>query len=691
MEGALHFLLNPTLGFNYICPLPSDLNLGFLGMDPLVRYSTGTTDQKTCGNATCSPAYDVATLFATTAINNAPCQTRTVALSCTSFIIQQPEQDKATSMIQSFIRSLILGVKKDVTTHPPSVEKAFLDCFDGEARNQALDEKITNAFELLKQHPTLAAVKVELPRLGMILYPLAAFLIIKPDLDLETVKLVYNMYPQALKEQQGRNGKELLLQVSIRIFCPKEICLFFARQWPEAVKIENTTGGLPLFEAVSRRMSLELIKALVELYPESAQERIGEKNKLLVEEMMRYGYGQDALEYAAARISPEVNRFSVYFHNEPFGETEVKFLEKILPQLKELRLQPMIWTLDGFELLLSLLLSNTSIQCLSLSIPYTCYFSNDNNLRRLFQEVLEKHPSVCGLKLIPAKSSPEGRGVYPSFNHILLQDIVSGIQANANDQIEFLDIRKIGIQDSVELATFLTSSIVPRRIELHGMTLQGSWRPWHNWQASPVEAISFSRLRISSASAMLCDLAQLPNLRELDIFLDWGHLKKEDLSEGVATLLATQSIEWLSLRQENTFHISNPVSVLETLGRNKSLKRLHLSWALWALGENERGLLLQVLQEENTTLNRISISIGSTVCEDLSVIFGDTVGTKVEYYLLLNLCGRSQARAENTTLGELVGLLVEAGQSLKNKPLDWFNASYGLLHESRILWANSSD
>jgi hypothetical protein len=347
----------------------------------------------------------------------------------------------------------------------------------------------------------------------------------------------------------------------------------------------------------------------------------------------------------------------------------------------DFRFQPKSWALVEFEFLLRILALVDGNIKMQISIPQTFFVSDDSNipLRQLFREVLQ-NASFDELSLYPARSS-----IYDTLsnlNHTLLQDVVN-TNANANETIKILNIDGVlEVQDSIQLATFLSSSAAPSKIYINNLRLQGLWTPWNNWQQASVHVLNICSWFIPTAGyfgVMLSEMAQLPNLGSLTISLCLG---LEDMTEAVSTILTSQSIRYLELRNFTAkFRISNPALVLRALGQNTSIEHFGISWDPSPTDDWE--MLFHIMQHENATIRALQFD------SDFVSLFGAENNEKLCHYLGLNMYGRAQARAENATLEELVGLISPLTEKNFFPPrnLQFLSFTYGLLHESRTVWA----
>ena len=83
------------------------------------------------------------------------------------------------------------------------------------------------------------------------------------DAPKNVIEYLYNQYPKAAS-MQDKNTSWTPLQCSIENKFDEEVMLYLLKAEPSAVFMPNDFGNTPLHNAIKRRLSYDIIKALVD-------------------------------------------------------------------------------------------------------------------------------------------------------------------------------------------------------------------------------------------------------------------------------------------------------------------------------------------------------------------------------------------------------------------------------------------
>jgi hypothetical protein len=565
------------------------------------------------------------------------------------------------------------------------------------------------ALTLLEKYPTLAAAALQARGkangLPICFYPLAYFVL--TGYDLEVAQKVYKMHPDALtKKMEFADDRKLyLLNAACNhgVECDTVI-LFLANHFPDAVSYRNEDEDelqsiVSIVDGREEReaphCSLELIQSFLDLDPESVafNYRNVDVQSVLLERLFRYGYSQEVIEYVTARLSPTVSEISIYSRRgegRPVGGMEIRVLEKIMPQLRSLKLHSLEWTLDGFLNLLNTLSSNTSIEQFNLSLPCSLYFND--NVRTQFRHLLSNHPAFEeNTWFLDWKEMSETHR--QKLSHSFLQDLAQGMEANVNmGKSHSLRILQLSLANGSQLAAFLSS-----RGLSHARCILGpcqiadvTWRSGVDWKQCHIAELSLSLSHTSPLviGPMLSDFAKIPKLKRLSIDYtdvlagDWVPV---DITGPLGDISGHSTLEkftaYCAKREDGCFFADMTPS-FNNLRYNNVLQ--HFQFPL-AMSPEDQDAFLKVVLDCNTALVAFSMPVHSAAFWD-----------KLDYYLMLNQYGRKHARAESTSLETFVDLLTTAGPKRfpYNRTPGWFtpelarfNIVFGLLHEAPAsLW-----
>lgn len=602
---------------------------------------------------------------------------------------------------------------------------------------------------LLEEEPTLAAVLIgsetayDDTSYYSLEYSSAYALAYMVDFgcDLLAIEKVYSMFPESVCKVQSLGS-----QIPGRPVCcacqkkpiQNDVVIFLANVYPDAVRLNVTDvmeghSRLALFEALrhgrnQQLASFEVIKTLVDLYPQSGSDRM--KGKLLLEELIEHGYDSKCLEFAVSQLSDDIDTLTVRGNTCCTLPKATRVMQRVLqavqPQLKELSLVPTYSSPDGFVRLLKVLTKGDShnellLEKIMLAMP-TATTNHHGTLRKLLCAIFSSSPNLQHISVLP--SAPlDFRGSFQAMcSDIVLEDVATSLLARNQRvptvvPIKSLELSGVQVSDVCNFVAFLVSCRAPR-VTFHQLALDQ--QEWDNKATAlfdptvvtnPIEHLELAKCRFASADSlchMLCDFATfMPHLTTLCVrdpsFGSMNAVEGDtsvDITKPISALLAKQQLKDLRLVYERgcCFFVVDMSTVCRGFLRNninETLETLHLTVDL---KEDQQGRdhLLEVVQN-CVSLQEVVIYknyfcftkkchfLASTNWHlNVRTSDEDYVST-IEYHLNLNRFGRAEVRRLNISKEQFVGLLAAANHTLDG--LDLFNVNYGLLREASNLWS----
>ena len=89
------------------------------------------------------------------------------------------------------------------------------------------------------------------------------------SLPLEEVMEFVEAHPESVRRERDEDGRTPLMVALTPMQAPADVALYLLEQWPEAAKVQNFCGDLPLHIAVYYEAPLDLVKFLLESYPQA--------------------------------------------------------------------------------------------------------------------------------------------------------------------------------------------------------------------------------------------------------------------------------------------------------------------------------------------------------------------------------------------------------------------------------------
>lgn len=555
--------------------------------------------------------------------------------------------------------------------------------------------------------------------------------------DLATIKLVYELYPQALTVPQGTlpENLSLLLYISCNMRTKNEdVIAFLACKFPPAARTRGLYGDWPIHRLLRPKLfhgcgetrvttyaSLKAIRCLTEAYPESVQFRDEATGILPFEFAMKVGYDVPILAYLQEQTSDVGDTFQILRVLEEGArqwDLDIErsmILEKILPTVKEFSWDTPFWTHNGFLHLLGCLSSNTSIQ--EVHLPVATSLNRDPiqrqemmaSYQRFFQRsTSQRHVILRHFPIqVPHPQDPTKTVEMADSERLrsCIQACKRGLESGGqNDNLRRLTLDQFPFDGDLGLGELMASRSAPQEIHVNKCFFQGSWNPDMDLSTSACKnfvAIE-SDFIPSALSSLMRAASNMPKLEAFCLLTETtDELPSFDFTSEFLSLLGSPTLEFLTFE---VFEKTGPTKwtvkeshIWEALKHNTTLKHYMFQKSLNSIPKL-KSFLETTLMEHNTTLQKVEI-------EDS--FLDHPLSKRVHHYTRLNRFGRGMIRKSESTVEDLVDCLcniqnyngtqsedpdssdeVDDDSSDEAGDLVKFSCQYGLLRDVPNLWTN---
>lgn len=422
---------------------------------------------------------------------------------------------------------------------------------------------------------------------------------------------------------------------------------------------------------------LELQKSIMELCPsfhrQGYQDSCRTNDRYLpLTQLFVSNTQEKLLEYMVNRFPKDVKRLRLQQMNFGYSidGSKAYLLQKLMPQLEDLMLEPSQVTQDALPGILDSLSWSPHLQRLDLRIPRKCVADNPIALRA-FENVTSS--SIEDIK-ISLHKSPNTH----SDSSILLAFVKSIKNMTC---LKEMTLDGFQLEDGNACLSLLAAA--PQKLSLQSFSIHDGKAttfssPQPDFGSCRLAKVMILKTKITQSfwDGLCTGLAKSPAIRTLGLFnLDWQEQAQGnfDITCGLNQLFQSPCLRTLMSHKMKSSVVVDATGITKTLKKNKTLQYLRCP-DLW----NEKDLpILEEILECNTTLKDISMSMGEQA-------------DNIRYLEKLNKLGRQKARDYSTKASEMVDLLLrvsEADSPDITSPVEVFNLQFGLLREMSIhLW-----
>jgi hypothetical protein len=507
--------------------------------------------------------------------------------------------------------------------------------------------------------------------------------------DLDTIQSVYELYPDAIAQPQGVH-RDLPLHFACRFGVAEDVLSFIVHQFPIAVTVQNSSGMLPIHCAMGKKhifpyghfehARLNTVRLLLDMFPESILVEEKEKFYTPLQIAFNHGYSFEIIDYMIARLPAAMDEFKLMagcYHKKfsvDLDLAECEMVSKLLPKLERFHCEPTHWTADGLIQLLNYLHINKSIVDFdAFNLPADILLND--SVVEAFKRLLKNNNSLEALGL----SVQEGDKLDISS---FVDSLDGALEFKFN--LQMLELSNFSVT-AQSLTRFLANGHAPRVLRVSKFVVSMANEDSEDVRptvTSNVENLVISDCRLQARGSMCSSflpfynlsacVARMPRLK--DLTLRSSHLDRIDITDALVQLISNDSLESIA--------IGGPMvkigPVCESLKGNKTLRRFDYPATLDT--KAKRGLLAETLENHNSTLEYVRISIPNVVHEEVEC-------KKIQYFTRLNQFGRAKVQNPSTTTASFVKLLRNFDTlSLVCRPHDKLAIQYGLLRESPSLW-----
>lgn len=525
---------------------------------------------------------------------------------------------------------------------------------------------------------------------------------------LDTIQIIYDLYPDAIRvpNQRGR----LPIHEACSLSAPEEVIAFLCDRYPQGASVSDNCGLVPFHYALrvgGRKVSAATLRRLLELYPEAFDKK-DSTGRWPVRRALMDGCDKDVLQLLFGRLAwtPAIQKSKSYrMVNDGYvrGADLAEGLSVLLPHLEAFQsLEDCNWTLNGMQVLLQHLVSNSSIRNLSLHVPPT-YFSDtvvggDNHeqqqtrcCKSLLAELVQPSNRNCAVTQLALHGRGGAFGSFVDFNpQILLKDtftfqaIWKGMVANTvpvqpnnrSSRLEQLHLFRfhIGHEELLLLKDILLSPRAPRRVVLDTIFVTGesgaeilddidNMCDHCNSQTtySVVEDLHLTKI----PGNWLCQILQRhfmgkSSLKHLTVVSCRKDCEHSSMAQTLLQYVTSSTLE--SLVVKNMGESFPYLTLTQALAENCQLKKYHITDDTRLLdagphAQTNKACVAALLENQNTILQDVIADLED--CNSSSDTTGE-LDSQIAYYTRLNRYGRVEARNPGTSTSRLMRRLLTA-------------------------------
>ena len=527
---------------------------------------------------------------------------------------------------------------------------------------------------ILQKKPALAAEVFQENISGHATSPVSY--LIGGGATLEIIKEVYKLCPDVIHRPWPDDTYPPLMG-ACHSGVKDEVILFLVKEFPGALYKEDFEGSLPIHIYMRRSPngpSLEVVKAMVELYPESIiiDDKVG-WGLSPVDYALRMDFDIRILEHFVEHWPKQENDYGLFWDSQSddypdiISFERVKVLTRLLPQLDFFHSFIDEWTSEGLIHVIDQLRTNDSVVDVCMRIPCQLMV-NDSNVAKALVRFIKENKNIKRLTLLGTRRGKRGEDV---VDDSYLNDILDAIASNP--RIEDLNLSDFTLQNGDKINEYFTGGKAPRALTFTDFTVKDPW----NKETAPrqhccvTEKLTFSYCNLYTPfyQGFLTQLPYIPALKELNIL---NSATEHNVTNLLVNCLKKGALENIKVKGYNV----TTKRIAEALKTNKTLIWFQIEHA--ANIEWKRKVLANVLQEHNTTIKYVELL-------DKVAKYGPE-GQKIMYYAMLNKYGRGQIRHVKSGKEFVENLdFVNNDDSLHEYEVQ--NALYGLLREHPSLWS----
>ena len=527
----------------------------------------------------------------------------------------------------------------------------------------------------------------------------------KRKFNLETVKGVHEVYPDALSTIQEHTGRNHVIFASVLcIACMflvesnpqnNEVIQYLAREYPDAIGSRDSTGFLPIHHllthtGLSSEIWLETIKILTDIHPENLSQRFN--SSLLLEYAFAFGCDAKILEYMF-EITPKPIEYC-YVYNIPEGVNaavdvkRAKMLAKWFPVVKNFVCIKNM-SAKGCRHLLAYLAKNRTIKLAVLPISFYAQINLTSKIcvNGSIMHMLKTNRSLEHIMF----QQEEAFQTPPS----MFSAIRRGLEAGSKN-IEQVSLIGVCLNGWEPLVDIVSSDSAPKFLRLFDVKVEGMLSEVKIPHCS-IECLQYNDKGKVCTTAMLDGLFNLalsmPRLKGFSVHLS-SDLRGIDITAPLVSLIRLTSLIDIDIEMNGaavSSLIINEQQVWEALKYNRHLCAYLVPSTLNSPEKVKS--FLDAVMSQNTTLKAVTVD---------KEMLGHDYSRKIHNNCNLNIFNRGTLRRRpisgqalmKVITDKLINfdgtILLHGRPDIGNEAIDLakFNVLYGLLMENPSLWCD---
>jgi hypothetical protein len=546
-----------------------------------------------------------------------------------------------------------------------------------EEEDEILEQEYVDLIvDSMRRNPRLATKRFEATEYDKPVLPL--WILVSLAANVDSIKQVYELYPDALTDTRGA-GCASLLHVACYVEDSLATILFIAEKSPQRDWSIQREEPISIFldtysESWTDPETFLTLQKLIELCPGSIH---SSSCRSPLHCAFKHSMPLEVIQYVFERADPAMSDLVVQdLHGRTWTEDQVTAISILLPQLKSFSFRMENTPVDvSLQLFQSLADNSSKLQELSIGLPWI-FLKIDATpiLNAPMSNLIESAHSLRRLCF-------EGYRIMDRVNMQLMMDSLLVILGNClpmNPNLEELELTWFTLSDCVRLSRFVSSRSPPPKLHLTNLSIEGSWASSPAEEACQLEDIVI-RGRNSSLDwipDLLYQLSPLETLNHLSVeAMDAASARKVDITDPLLAVLHQARLLCLTIV---AFHI-DIVKISQCLLANRSLTFLNISNASYK--HKELSSLAKVLDQYNTTLEDVHLAPRGHWTAELDAIY---------FFTNLNKLGRRIATDPNTSLAHFIQLLCNANDINTFNSFTKDDFLYGLLRSAPELWSRCS-